>query len=721
MKRKLCSITIIMIIIILGLFKYGIALFDYSGKNDGDFTGTIYNIGKETNYMNSYKVKVNKYYFLLYVKKSNYNLEIGDNIQFTGNYYKADSQRNYKGFDYNLYLKTKKISGIIKTDKANKIGTSNSLYLFWKKHIYKTKMNILNVLNQNLKKENSALLSGILIGDDSNLSIDDIENFKKVNLTHMLAISGENFMYIILILDIGNKKIKLRRIGYYITIIAILSFMELTGNSASVIRAGTMCILSIMAKLLHRKYDIWTSLSISVLIQIVYNPYSIFDIGLLLSYGGVIGIIGLYQTIHNKLKSSLLSGIISANIIITPISIYNFNQFSLIFIISNFLASIFIEVLTITGFISIFIRIKFIFILLDFLLTLFRQGTILLASIPFSSIIIRTPAILSIIVYYIMILVMINKCKIGIHYKQLISICVCTIIILNLNFQTLYSIINQKLFINFVDVGQGDCTLIRYRSKNILIDGGGTTDENYEIGKNILIPYLLDRKVKKIDYVIISHFDTDHVGGIITVLEELKVNNIIISKQGEDSENYKKIKEISKRKKIKITTVGANYNIKKEKIEKQTLKLDKELLLDILWPNSSNLINENILNNNSIVCKLNYFKFSIMFTGDIEEIAEKQIIRNYTPRELESTMLKVAHHGSKTSSSEKYINTVKPKNALIGVGKDNKFGHPNDEVIERLKRINCNIYRTDLMGEISIEINQKGKIKIKNKIAISKT
>lgn len=134
----------------------------------------------------------------------------------------------------------------------------------------------------------------------------------------------------------------------------------------------------------------------------------------------------------------------------------------------------------------------------------------------------------------------------------------------------------------------------------------------------------------------------------------------------------------------------------------------------ILWPIDENLIEENILNNNSIVCKLCYNNFSLLFTGDIEETAEKEILKKYKDKLsiLNSTILKVGHHGSKTSSTDDFIKVIKPAVSLIGVGKDNKFGHPNDDVINRLKRYGSLIYRTDEMGEISIKVDKMGKISI---------
>ena len=246
----------------------------------------------------------------------------------------------------------------------------------------------------------------------------------------------------------------------------------------------------------------------------------------------------------------------------------------------------------------------------------------------------------------------------------------------------------------------GDSTLIiSPHGKTILIDGG-------EEEKNVLVPYLLARKIKKIDYLVISHFDSDHVGGIFSVIMNLKVGKVIISKQKEDSENYQRFIKMVKQKNIKVLVM--------EKGDK--IIIDNDLFFDVLWP--LKLINENVLNNNSLVLKLCYKDFSMIFTGDIEEIAESEILKEYEKNisTLKATILKVAHHGSKTSSTQEFISKVKPQISLIGVEKNNKFGHPNEEVIERLEKIGSKIYRTDLMGEIKIVVNKKGKINIYKKL-----
>ncbi len=195
-------------------------------------------------------------------------------------------------------------------------------------------------------------------------------------------------------------------------------------------------------------------------------------------------------------------------------------------------------------------------------------------------------------------------------------------------------------------------------------------------GKKTLLPYLLDRGYSVIDYVLISHFDQDHIGSILYLLEEIKVRNVIIGKQFEDSKNYQAFLEIVREKKIKVQLVEIG----------QRINIEKGLYFDVLWPNSKKVIRENNINNNSLVCKMVYQDFSVLFTGDIETIAENAMLEEYkNTNRLSSTILKVAHHGSKSSSTQQFLNMVKPKIALIEFGKNNTFGHPNNDILERIK------------------------------------
>ncbi|MFR8104127.1 MAG: ComEC/Rec2 family competence protein [Clostridia bacterium] len=232
--------------------------------------------------------------------------------------------------------------------------------------------------------------------------------------------------------------------------------------------------------------------------------------------------------------------------------------------------------------------------------------------------------------------------------------------------------------------------------KTILIDGGGSKNEkSFDVGEGTLLPFLLNRKIKKLDYILVSHFDSDHCNGLIAVLENRTVGCLIIGKQPEITEEYKRIMEIAERRKIKVI----------EGKRGDRILIDRDTTLKILHP-SNKVITENALNNNALVCKLQYGKSSILFTGDIEKEAENQLLAENSQK-YQATILKVAHHGSKTSSSKEFLEAVDPKIALIGVGKKNTFGHPNQEVINRLQEEKVKIYRTDEDGEIEMKITKK--------------
>lgn len=459
--------------------------------------------------------------------------------------------------------------------------------------------------------------------------------------------------------------------------------MFLTGATASVVRACIMSILGLMSFLFYRKSDVYNNLAFSSFIILIFNPYTIFDMGFLLSYGGTIGIILFSNKLSKKfpIKNKILNYIkemffvcISANIIIIPIIMYNFNTLSLTFFISNVLVSPIMGIVVILGFVQIFLSI--ININLAYLLSIFLNPMLEIlifiadftAKLPLSKILIPTPNIIFIIIYYVIILFC-NK----INIKKTIIILLIIIIIFNV-----LNLLPKDLRIYFIDVGQGDSTLILTpKGNSILIDGGGSETGSFDVGEKILLPYLLDRGVTKIDYMMISHFDSDHVGGLFSILENLRVEHVLISKQGKESENYKHFLEISKRKKIKVIYAEAGDRI----------NIEKNMFFEILFP-TRNLISENILNNNSIVARLVYKNFKILFTGDIEEIAEKELIKLYSKtNKLRADILKVAHHGSKSSTIASFLKLVNPRISLIGVGATNTFGHPNIGVLERLEQI----------------------------------
>lgn len=654
----------------------------------------------EYNYKYTVKARTGKYKnkkFIVYINKKNKKLlEYGDLIEIKGEYSAPEVARNYKGFDYSQYLKTLNIYGTIKVEESKIINKNQLSPILISINNIKEKM--IDNANRNMPKRTANLLLGILIGERDNIQEDIIESFRTANLSHILAVSGAHTSYIILgITYLISKSKTPKRIGYIITIINLLIFIIITGASYSVVRACIMAIVVIGAKICYRKENFFTSICISLIIILIQNPFAINDIGLKLSFMGTAGIVIFNKSITNffiklKIKQKIaeaLSVTFSAQLMIMPITILNFNTISLTFFISNILASPLLGIIIIFGFISIFISSilnpisKILFLILHIFLELLILVSKVTEKIPGSSILVKTPNILFAIVYYILILFfnyffVIKQNPTRRFHKKIIKIItikniknafkvIAVVFLIILLLTRIVRIINPTLKIYFIDVGQGDSTLIvTPKNKKILIDGG-------EGKTNVLFQYLLDRRINKIDYIIISHFDSDHCNGLIEIIEKMRVENIVMSKQSKEREEYKKILEIIKQKNIKVSSVKAEDKI----------IIEKNLYTKILNPAEKFEFQD--LNNNAIVAKLVYKNFSMLFTGDIEK-AEENLAKKYK-NELKSTILKVAHHGSKTSTSEEFLKYVEPQIALIGVGENNKFGHPNQITIEKLKNI----------------------------------
>ena len=720
-------------------------------------TGIIISEKQEKQYYNKYKIKVNynnqdlRFYI---TTKKDIELEYGDKITFSGTYTKPEIQRNYKGFDYSEYLEQLKIYGTIRCEKLEVLRKKQVNKMFQISNQISNK--IISKTKKLFNEETSSILLGLILGDKRDLDEETQENFRNASMSHILAVSGMHVAYVILGINIIFKKLIGKRNTNILSILILIFYMFITNFSPSITRAGIMGIIMIFSKLIYRKNDIYTSISISLLLILIYNPFLIQNLGLQLSYGGVIGIVIFNKSILRFLKNikvknkvykykikpkiqkylekikEIISVSISVQISIMPIILYNLNTFNPYFLISNLVLSFAIGPIVILGFLFIIIvclntPIAEIFspmIQIGIKILIFISN---IGKLPLSKIYIPTPSLFSILIYYLSIIVLFfvyniysskkpNKTQIRI--KNLIALLKIKfrqnkqkanyflVIIIILSF--VINLIPGNLKIHFIDVGQGDSILIiTPQNKTILIDGGGSSSSEFDVGESTLIPYILDRGFTKIDVVIISHFDQDHIGGIFTVLQELKIGKVYISKQTEKTENYEKFLEIVKEKKIKVYEVVSGNRI----------HIEKNLYFDILWP-TENQITTNVLNNNAIVCNLHYRDFSMLFTGDIEEIAEKEILELYSQNKnlLKANILKVGHHGSKTSSTSTFLEVVKPQIAVIGVGKNNKFGHPNDAVLQVLSDLKCKIFRTDLNGEISIEVNKNSKFKIKKQI-----
>ena len=745
------TIKKLIIIIIMGLC-INMALSFYSLKPNYkkiNYNGTvqiidingIWYVGKLLNSFPKKKVllKIN----------NNDKLKLGDVIEATFDIEFAQVSRNYGGFNYRRYLHSQGIYGITEISNYKKIGEKKDIYYF----LGNIKQKCFKLLDEIYEAKYSSFLKGVLFGQKNEIEDEIKDDFRKSSLSHITAISGMHVSYVVLILEMLLSVISIhKKVKNIIEVIVLTAFMMFTGMTPSCIRACLMYSYVLIGKCLNRKSNVFISMLISLIIIVWINVFNLYNTGLWLSFFSSFGIICLSnlidkivirkmiirrQHLNNVIKYIIncFSISLASQIFIIPIMIYSYNVFSVSFFIPNLLISVVIGPIIILGYVSIFFSylIRPIALLFSFAERIMLVYLFVVAKysgyIPFSTNYVVTPNLVLVIIYYVFIFyvlkfsykhkysflrILLNKDKISSFKaiytkikKSTIKVLIGAVVFLLIS-RFLWNS-NGDLKIFFIDVGQGDsCLVVTPQNKSILIDGGDGGEDKYDYGKNVILPYLMDRRIRKIDYIIISHFDSDHIGGLFTIMNELRVDKVIIYRQGEVSENYERFIKLVKEKRIKVIIVQKG----------DRLKIEKDLYIDILWPNYSNVINENILNNNSIVCKLKYKQFSMLFTGDIEEMAERTILKEYSSnlKILNSTVLKVAHHGSKTSSIMEFLETISPQISLIGVGENNKFGHPNEEVLERLESIGCKIYRTDQMGEINLTIDKYGKIKTKKRL-----
>ncbi len=499
----------------------------FNEVDECNIVGQIISPRQEKDYTNKYIIKIfelngqrkySKANLLLYSSK---DYEYGDIIKIRGEFELADGIRNEKGFNYRQYLKQLNCYGIVYSKSEEKISKKVSLLM------------IINSLNSKLShklydlfdEEKAEILNAMLLGNKEELSDESNIIFKQSSLSHILAISGLHINYIaetlrILLDKLINSKAKKN----IIVLLFLILFCVFTGASPSCLRACFMIFFSIIAEMLYRKNSKLNSIIISFILILIINPYYLENIGLWLSFGGIIGI-NLFKDFLKvepigKISKYLIDNInlsLKVQIIIFPIILFSFNTISFSFLISNLFVSFLILPIIILGYCSLVIGffntsiIKYIIgFIEDKMLFLFISVAKLISKISFLNHIFITPSIFSLIIYYLIIsLIVLKKLQFKNKIHQLIIIILIFVaIISNLNIR-----FNSNLEIHFLDVGQGDSTfIITPKNKKVLIDGGeGGKESSYDYGKNVIVPYLLDKKIRTIDYIIVSHFDSDHV------------------------------------------------------------------------------------------------------------------------------------------------------------------------------------------------------------------
>lgn len=660
-SRYIFKILTILILIITIIYTKYYPFKSVFNTNDTEFIGIVEDyIIKDNQIKISLKSKERIIVTYKYTGKVFNNLSYGDKIKVTGVLKEPSTNNIFNNFNYKKYLYNKKIYYIIEASKIDKIQNNNN-------HIYTIK-NLLYTRINSLKSSN--YIKALLFGD--NKLDKEIKTSYQINgISHLFSVSGFHINFITSIIYFYldrvtyNKKIK------YITVDIFLVLYLLLCNTTSLLRCTVMNILLSINHLLKiniKKIDI---VLLTLILCIIINPFIIYDIGFIYSYTISFFLIlykNKYKT-NNKLLKIIYISLISF-LVSLPINIYTSYEINFLSIILN------IIIVPIVSLILLPLSLlTLIFPILDNILylitSILEKISLYTSNINIFKQILSKPSIILIIIYYLVIILILSKNK---HYY---------LILILLIFHKTIPLYNSNLEVVMFDVGEADSMLISTPSKkvNILIDTGRGIDIN-----NIII-YLKSIGISKLNYLIITHGDEDHIGGVLYLIDNFKVDNVILNKG-----DYTELE-------VELITHLKNKNIK------YTNNINKIPLLGsyMYLLNTKEFSNEN---DNSIVTYFEYQKYKFLFMGDSSSKTEEYLINNYNLTNI--SFLKVGHHGSNTSSSPLFINKINPKVSLISVGRNNFYHHPNKEVLTNLS--NSVIYRTDINKSIKIKINNKVKI-----------
>ncbi len=625
------------------------------------------------------------------------NLKLGSEIYFKASPKLPMENTNPGLFNYRLYLKSKKIYSTmtVEAHTIEKIDIDNIAFK------YKLKEGSINRIEKlfepYLNEKNNLLITSIILGNSDYLNKEDVQLYRDMGLAHILAVSGLHIGIIssFLMFIISRLGIK-RKSNVIITLIFIWTYGYIIGYPDSILRASILFSFLYLSKILHRVFDSINILSLAALILLFINPYSLFSVGFQLSFvasGSIIiftqRIVDLLYPFKGKVIDTI-SSLLAVNIGVLPIQAYYFNRISILGFLANIIIVPILSFSLIIAFIMVGLELvfpSFNIILARILnLSLSFQFFILklLESFPRNIIKIHSPDIATILSIYLIVFIIFDLIDIRSFGKKTEKA-----IIIYLIFLIFFNLVNIKesMEIHFIDVGQGDSILIKLNKKNLLIDTGGSIFKNNNISENIVLPYLEKIGVRSLDAIFITHFHEDHCQGLPLMLQEFKVKNIFISHT--PTEEYLKLMD-----KNKFTFLRKGNSI----------DIDKNTSFKILWPMEERDYEEN-LNNKSMVGLLNYKGIKALFTGDIECQVEEKLLDNIDKVDI----LKVAHHGSDTSSIKSFIEKTNPEISLISVGRNNIYSHPSKEVLDELKEVS-QVYRTDKNGLVKIIIEDGYKV-----------
>lgn len=665
------------------------------------------------------------------------NVKIGNIIKVRGKLRQFEEAANKGNFDSRKYYLSLGFYGKI---EAGTIEVINSDYSGIRQGLYELRLEIIERLEKLCSDNNgifsiinnkNGIIGAIILGDKTDLDSDIKELYSVSGIAHILAISGLHISFI----GMAIYRLLRRRFRFLfsaaVSIPVVLSFGIMSGFGISTIRAIIMFILKIMGEVLGRKYDAITAISLAGLVLLVQNPFVVCNSGFQMSFGAIIAIVLILPIVEEILNTDnkiikVLSANFTISLVMNPILAWNYYELPTFSFLLNIVVVPLMSVVIVSSIVGIFcscIMFGFgkvvifpgcgILELYTFLCNIINKSSV-------ASIVVGQPKVTIIIVYYAILLVVlfglknirtkytraekernIIKKETGLVLEKkakkerrikgqnvkLRLACIVGFLLLNC---LIYYIPNPGFYITFINVGQGDGILIHGdNGTKVMVDGGSTSEK--QVAKNCIVPYLKAEGIGTIDYSIITHTDKDHISGILEILENnnsnrIRIKNLVMPDINMKDDTYNELIEKAKLKKINVLYIkkGDTLSLGKTKIK-------------CIYPETTTTASDK--NDYCTVLSVKNKTSKILLTGDIsKEIEEKikdDIEENYT-------VLKVAHHGSNYSSSEKFLKKVNPKYSIISVGKNNSYGHPGNETMERLRKHGGVIYRTDEKGGITI-------------------
>lgn len=709
----------------------------------------------------------------------------GDRVTVTGELELPPVARNFGGFDYRAYLQTQRVHWLLKgTGTASVTAVPPASWqltgiLRWNDA---ARAALGAEMDRLFQEPHAGYMKGLVIGIQDDLDPETFKQFSQLGLTHILAISGMHVaVYVGVILFLLRRLRFTRETALTLTLLLVPVYVMLSGAGPSIVRAGLMSMIALLAARLGLLKDGMNILAAAALMMLVWNPYFLLSVSFQLSFLVTAGLM-VYTPLAAPLFARLpkwLGGSVTvtliAQLVSFPLTVYYFNQFSLLSFIANLLLVPFITFLVLPlGTLALLlgrfwntaasavagaaeVLNNWTFAAVEWV-NGFTAGVLIWAS----------PSLLWICIYYGLLYGLLYALKqrreagfapqymedetrplgeaeqegaggprqvFPSPYAQFQSgsrgsryaAIVCAAALALLLYKGYYAErLNGAGAISYLDVGQGDSILITTpEGAHILVDGGGTVSfgnkeawrirrNPFEVGAKTLLPLLKQRGIHRLDAVILTHGDQDHAGGLQAVLEGMPVSSLLFNGTLSGTEPYAKLMETALAKGVRLYALHQGM----------VLAPDKVTQLHFLWPepvpDAQQLLPEvEEQNHESVVFRLEMNGRSFLFTGDMDEEAEEEIIQAAQQAGIGEAgpvdVLKVAHHGSKTSTGAAWLEFWKPATAVISAGVNNLYGHPNAGVLERLEEAEAAIYRTDLHGEVQLKVMEEG-IRVRHKL-----